>query len=116
MSESFSRSLINQAVFLLQHNGEAQCAQEVMRLLAHIEQRPQSAVYKCWLDDDNLDGLVRCTYPPSPDWDEATVARHYRMMKHAIQAFPEVLNEDVKLLLKKFEEAQKVKGDRKSVV
>lgn len=112
MTQPFSRPIIELAIERLEDQRDYVCASEIRGLLAYVDKKdaePKSVAYKCWLDEDNLNGLVRAVYPPSPDWDDATTARHFRMFKHSIQAFPEDLNEDVKLLLKKFEESQKGK-------
>lgn len=110
MTQPFSRPLIELAIERLEDQRDYVCASEIRSLLVYVDKKdaePKSVAYKCWLNDDNLNGRVRAVYPPNPDWDEATTARHFRMRKHAIQAFPEILNEDVKLLLERFEANKK---------
>lgn len=110
MNEPFSRPHIEIAIERLIGLRDYVCASEIRNLLDYVDKKdaePKSVAYKCWLDEDNLNGLVRTVYPPNPDWDEATTARHFRMLKHAIQAFPEILNEDMNLLLERFEANKK---------
>lgn len=108
MNEPFNCKLVERAATVLRWKGETKCAEEIEKLLAYADKKEsESRAYKCWISEDNLDGMVRAVYPPNPDWDEATTARHFRMLKHAIQAFPEILNEDVKLLLERFEANKK---------
>ena len=110
MTQPFSRPLIELAIERLEDQRDYVCASEIRGLLAYVDKKdaePKSVAYKCWISEENLDGMVRAIYPPSPDWDEATTARHFRMLKHAIQAFPEILNEDMNLLLERFEANKK---------
>jgi hypothetical protein len=102
---NIDRDLIELAISNLEKQGGVQhYADAVRNLLAYVESLPAPKI-KPWLDEDLIEQIVKFLYPPREDWDEETKARHRSHLKIALTLNHEVLQEDVKRIFEKVENA-----------
>jgi hypothetical protein len=94
-----SRKLINEAAGKLQDIGATQEANEVIQLLAKYE---ALRIRHCF-DEDLIEQIVRLRFPPNPEWSDEMKNRHFHHLKIALQLDHEVLNENIRKVLKMVE-------------
>jgi hypothetical protein len=99
--EGLNRDLIELAISNLEKQGGVQHLADAIRELLGECIMLSILKNRCALTDENLDMLVKVSYPPNPNWTPEVTERHFHHIRMALAASPEEWNKDIGVLLRK---------------